>query len=197
MKTLVKPLLTLTIATMLVCCTKEESQEQEILKNSLVDNPERFGEPLELSKENVSRHVGGTYYIESYTSETPKDWNGDGVSNTDLLLEMDPCMAENTITFFTEIYGISDEGTLCENSPSIGFLYKGDLYASFDEEFKRYRIALDTQPVARVDFPFPTSFLEVEMYNDSSNGRLHTIVSKVIDYKNDDVDIIVLRQTHE
>lgn len=146
---------------------------------------DRFGEQVDLSSKDRNLVIG-TYFLDSWTSEEPKDWNGDGTASTDLLTEFDSCYHDNPLFIGVGVYNRRDMGELCQGTESEGqVLVQGDWYLGYDATTDFAQISLHNG-VGEV----PDNLQQMELFEDS--GR-KTIVAKVWDQEYESLDVVVYR----
>lgn len=156
---------------------------------------DQYGEQVDLSSREKSLMIG-TYYLDSWTADEPKDWNGDGVVSTDLLTEFDMCYQDNSLYIGTEIYIRKDLGALCQGTEEEGdVLIQGDWGFGYDETTSYSLISFKDEAGLVVQIPFreyyiPDGLTQMELFQ---FGGRKTMIGKIWDPLYESHDVVIYR----
>jgi len=167
--------------TLFISCDKDDDG----IGGSIYPNSNEYGDQVDLSSEDPNLLIG-TYYLESWTSDEPKDWDGDGESSTDLLTEFDTCYGDNALYIGSEIYNRKDMGELCRGTETEGeIIIQGEYGFGYDPTTYYATIVFRNEDGITAD-----RIQQMELFE---LGGRKTIIGKAWDEEYENFDVVVYR----
>lgn len=165
----------------LVSCDKDDDDP---FTKSQYPGSGDYGDQVNLSSEDKNLLIG-TYYLESWTSEQPKDGDGDGDSSTDLLTEFDGCYQDNALYIGTEIYKRTEKGQVCEGYEADEVIVQGEWFFGYDDTTYYALIVFKNEEGRTAD-----RIQQMELFE---FGGRKTMIGKVWDEQYESFDVVVYR----